>query len=346
MSPEWNPVADIAVLAVAISLAAILGLSAHKAGICMVRAVAEVMTSGRPFLLLALAKVAAWSFLAILAGRLVGGGTTFAYWPAAWPEVAGGIVFGVGAAVNGSCVFSTLTRLADGKVGLLAAVAMWPVGVLAARACFVEQDVANMQQQVHSIEVTQEVSWIVTVGLAVWAVSEVRRIGTRFWKSRNVARMGTGPLSLSSGAALIGLSNGYLYYHFGNWSFTSAVTRSIFGADVGAAGTVHVTWLLLISAVLGMFISSRLRGSQEWTLPRLQEVMRHAAGGLAMGLGSALIPGGNDALILFGIPSLSPHAIPATLGILVGAALGLALRRATGGRLPTVDCSSDVCRSI
>jgi hypothetical protein len=37
----------------------------------------------------------------------------------------------------------------------------------------------------------------------------------------------------------------------------------------------------------------------------------------------ALTPGGNDALVLYGIPSLSPHALPAFLTMTLGIALGL-----------------------
>ena len=37
--------------------------------------------------------------------------------------LAGGLLFGDGAAVNGCCSLSTLTRLADGDLGMLAALA-------------------------------------------------------------------------------------------------------------------------------------------------------------------------------------------------------------------------------
>ncbi len=80
-------------------------------------------------------------------------------------------------------------------------------------------------------------------------------------------------------------------------------------------------------------------------MPGRVDMARHAAGGLAMGIGIAMIPGGNDALILYGLPSLSPHAVPATLGVLAGAALALAVMRSAGGSVPVVVCKSDICES-
>jgi hypothetical protein len=67
--------------------------------------------------------------------------------------------------------------------------------------------------------------------------------------------------------------------------------------------------------------------------------------GSLMGMGAAVIPGGNDGLILFGIPALSPHALPAWIGIVAGIWLALALMRGLGARVPTIRCENDVCRA-
>ena len=62
-----------------------------------------------------------------------------------------------------------------------------------------------------------------------------------------------------------------------------------------------------------------------------------------MGLGAAMIPGGNDVLILNGIPSLSTHAVPAFLAMLAGIAVSLMGMRALGQDIPRLDCGGDVC---
>lgn len=64
-----------------------------------------------------------------------------------------------------------------------------------------------------------------------------------------------------------------------------------------------------------------------------------------MGVWAALIPGGNDALILFRRPSLSLHALPSWFGIVLGIWLALTIMRTLGARVPTVTCKDDICRA-
>jgi uncharacterized protein len=64
-----------------------------------------------------------------------------------------------------------------------------------------------------------------------------------------------------------------------------------------------------------------------------------------MGIGMAMIPGGNDGVILYAIASLSPHALPSYAAILAGILLTLAAMRAFGLNLPPVICEDDICRS-
>lgn len=65
-----------------------------------------------------------------------------------------------------------------------------------------------------------------------------------------------------------------------------------------------------------------------------------------MGAGASLIPGGNDGLILFGLPALSPHALPAWLAIVAGITLALLLLRQMGAPVTPIRCEDDLCRSL
>lgn len=56
-----------------------------------------------------------------------------------------------------------------------------------------------------------------------------------------------------------------------------------------------------------------------------------------MGIGAALVPGGNDVLLLNAIPGLATHAIPAYLAMLVGIAMGLLIRKRYFSASPQVD---------
>ena len=58
--------------------------------------------------------------------------------------------------------------------------------------------------------------------------------------------------------------------------------------------------------------------------PRAAWLMNFS-GGMLMGFGTALAPGGNDALVMYGIPVLSPYALPTYLALGLGVAIGLLL---------------------
>jgi hypothetical protein len=92
----------------------------------------------------------------------------------------------------------------------------------------------------------------------------------------------------------------------------------------------------------GMLLSTLQRRSfcLDWRPRRIW--LRNICGGLLMGLGVALTPGGNDALVLYGIPALSPHALPAFLALLLGTALGLLAMRAWFGIELRVACRNDL----
>jgi hypothetical protein len=91
-----------------------------------------------------------------------------------------------------------------------------------------------------------------------------------------------------------------------------------------------------------MFVSTLQRGGFrfDWT-PR-RAWLRNIFGGVLMGIGVALAPGGNDALVLYGIPSLSPHALPAFLAMAAGIAAALLVMRHGFGIVSHVECRNDI----
>ncbi|MFZ8535879.1 YeeE/YedE thiosulfate transporter family protein, partial [Klebsiella quasipneumoniae] len=62
------------------------------------------------------------------------------------------------------------------------------------------------------------------------------------------------------------------------------------------------------------------------TLPTANGILRSVVGGTLMGIGIALIPGGNDGLILAAVPTLSPGGIVAYLLMTTTIVFGFAAR--------------------
>lgn len=332
------------ILIVSILFAALLGVSAHRAGICTVKAVAELLSTRRPYLLLSFLKTSSWAFAVILAGGLAGYDSALQHWPFSWTGMHGGLVLGVGSGLNGGCVFSTLTRAADGNFNVLAAVAMWPAGTLITGLFPM---IPGEQQHFSTVMTSGIVRGAVPLlvpAMAAWAIYEAVQIGRHVIASGSLLRfLHARRFRLSAAAALIGICNGFLFHSYQNWSFTSAVVRTFSNSSTDLAPSLASIWILFGAAASGMSISAQLRGSFSPARLRVVSVLQHGAGGAIMGIGAGMIPGGNDALILYGIPSFSPHAIPSFAAVLAGIALFFIAIRLTGRTPPHVMCRSDIC---
>ncbi len=91
-----------------------------------------------------------------------------------------------------------------------------------------------------------------------------------------------------------------------------------FGFSIQAGVPVRVEALATLSAiVLGATTMAVFRGHFKLIRPHAGTMVREAIGGGLMAVGAVLIPGGNDALLVYGLPSGSPHAVVAYVLIAV-----------------------------
>lgn len=312
------------IILLSVLLVTLIGFAAHRASLCTVAAVAEVLEGRRACLLGSFARTALWA-LAVSVPIL---------W--LWPErgmavpaytltaaaLAGGFLFGAGAALNGGCAFSTLGRLVDGELWMLATLAGFCAGaggwtMMAERVVALPQPTAG----------PEPLGLVLLGALWLWCGWELRRL----WRSRDRRRswrerLGSPRYSLGAAALLLGLGSGYLYTLHGAWTYTTTLNRaaqSLFRPDSGPSGLLLG---LLLALVAGMALSSWQRGGFRARLGKAEDWLRRFAGGSMMGLGGALVPGGNDELILRAIPALSPNAVPAYLALLAGVACVLLLQ--------------------
>jgi toxin CptA len=88
--------------------------------------------------------------------------------------------------------------------------------------------------------------------------------------------------------------------------------------------------LLLVALFAGTLIGGWTAGSFRSTRVSLPQLAKCFAGGVLMGWGSLLIPGGNDGLILIGMPLLWPYAWIAFLSMCTVIGLALVAEKALG----------------
>jgi uncharacterized membrane protein YedE/YeeE len=341
----------MATLIFAIALAFLLGFAAHRASICTVRAVAEIMSSRSGSIFLSIGKSMLWVWVLVI--------SVFAFMPAAGVElsgwsltstaVLGGFLFGVGAAINGGCAYSTMARFVDGDGKMLATIIGFAIGVF----CFVTLAKwgwlalpAPAPALVGSLLGGKWARvWVTVLACAfvAWSLYEIIRLWrTRPADARFIALVLAPRYRLSTAAALVGLPGALLLLIYGPISYTATFELIIQGA-LGMQGWPSAMRTILLFAVMaGMLFSTLQRGTFriDWR-PRSSWLLNLSAG-VCMGLGTALAPGGNDALLLYGIPVLSPSAVPTFTALTFGVALGLVAMRRWFGIEPRVKCQNDI----
>jgi hypothetical protein len=104
---------------------------------------------------------------------------------------------------------------------------------------------------------------------------------------------------------VIGVAIVFLHYLAGPWAYTDALKD----LAMGRSDSVAVQALLLASLLGGAVFGAWQSGRLVWRRPAVAVMVRVFAGGLVMAIGSLMVPGGNDALLLIGAPNLHGYAL-------------------------------------
>ena len=330
---------------VCIVLAFILGFAAHRASICTVRAVAEIMHSRTAYMAASIGKTILWIVLVTVPffWLVPSTGPYMAGWQLTAGAALGGFLFGIGAGINGACAYATMARLMDGEGRMIATIAGFALGVFGF-VQFLSLGWAH-RPAATSARIDLLVDWALAVIVALGALALYE--GIRLWRSHPPGmRLRDLVLAhqyrLSTSALVIGLTGASIYLLFGSAGYTSTFEVVVEGAlgtrDWPAAGR----WILLVAVLAGMLASTLQRGSFRLELRPRRAWLRNFVGGTFMGFGVALAPGGNDVLVLYSLPILSPHAIPAFASMAVGIVAGLLLMRTIFGIEMRVSCRNDL----
>lgn len=328
-------------------LAAAVGFAAHRASLCSVRAVEEALTTHRAYMLAGFFKSALWvvAVTLIVSWVFVGHAVPSSGWRLSFLSVGGGVLFGVGAALNGGCAISTLTRLGAGDGGMVVTLAGIIVGIGLYDLAAVKGLLATPVAATAFLATPGAWRIPVLVALGAWIVWELSKMARSTKGVNRRQRLLAPRYRLSAAAFIMGASSGLLYVLVGVWPYTRLLSQTARHFSIGAPQAPIILWLLFTGLIGGVLLSAWQghRFRNQWR-PRLRWAV-YGLGGIFMGIGAAMIPGGNDVLILHAIPSLSPHAVPAFLAMLLGIAGTLIIMRAFGNPIPRIDCGGDICRS-
>ncbi|KRW97492.1 YeeE/YedE thiosulfate transporter family protein [Paracoccus sp. MKU1] len=274
------------------ALAFILGFALNRGSICTVIATADWVLRKRPARSIALLESALW------AGVVYAILDVAPFMPAGWLPIeyllAGAILFALGSYVNGACVFGSIGHIGNGDIQ----VSLVFVGIFL--VTFVEP-IAKLLPEHPPLSLPLLGGAMLFVGLIIVVV------GIRFFLARR-DRANFRVLTVSMG--LIGVSFATLASVAPLFSITASIEAVV---SVPVAGAVAV-----MGMSLGSIASSLLRNRAfRFKLPTWGGMLRHLTGGILMGLGAVLIPGGNDTLLLTGFPGAAWQALLAYV-VIVG----------------------------
>lgn len=296
-------------------LAAMLGFVLARANTCTVASVERWVVGGKPDWLagLAVATAASGATLAILDAA----GVTMHGFPTrlmpGWGAVAGGALIGLGALANGACMLGSISQLGRGNANYLLTLAgmagsltlapvlggVWGGAPVPAAAVPAEHFMAGRSAPL-----------IAVVFGAVMLPALYRGIQKRepMW----FYLIATGTL----GGLLFALNPG--------WSYLAAIGRGMRGEWGGTALIANAAALCLFA---GATVSLWLRDRLDLKRIALGPGLGCLAGGMTMGTGAQLVPGGNDTLLLWTVPGLAWYGALAYLSMMAVIAAVLYARR-------------------
>jgi uncharacterized membrane protein YedE/YeeE len=290
---------DIALISLAFAAAALcavlMGFAIQRGATCTVAAVDEVLSKGRGQRLLALAEASLW----VAGGLLVAQALHIlpampaGYAPGVW-TVAGGVLLGLGAWLNRACVFGAIARLGSGEWAYALTPAGFYVGCLSVWPLFGQPAAKRLAQASPVLQAPAVLALLFLVFVA-WRLWQLARTPGG-WRARIWAP--------HQATIVIGISFFVMLMLVGAWAYTDVLSE----LARGMAGSLPARALLLLALLGGAAWGGWTAGRWRATPPTWAQLARCFGGGVLMGWGSLLIPGGNDGLILVGMPLLWPYA--------------------------------------
>jgi Sulphur transport len=298
--------------------AAIMGYAIQRGATCLVAAVDEVLTKRSAWRLLGLLEAAVWVAGGVLLWRVLGGQETLPIgYPATLMTVAGGALLGFGALVTRACVFGAIARFGSGEWAYL----LTPLGFFI--GCATIWPLIGKFPEMHVASPLFDAAWLLVpfAIFAIWRLFEALRAG----HARKLAAHVWTP---HRATAVIGIVFAISLIAIGPWAYTYALLALAQGKTDG----VLVKFVLLVMLFAGALLGGWTAGRLKLTSPTREAAIRCFGGGVLMGWGSLLIPGGNDELLLVGIPLLQPYAWLAVASMAVAIGVGLMAERRLSSR--------------
>ncbi|WP_068546517.1 YeeE/YedE thiosulfate transporter family protein [Thalassotalea crassostreae] len=292
---------------IAITLTALIGYLAQTTGLCMVRGVNETI-KGNPEFLIAILLSGVLSWIAFITADIYNVQLELPVYSASWWFVLGGIVFGLGTALNQGCGVSTLGKLARGDLNMLLTITGWLIGwsILS----FWQPETVHVEIFHNKIFVLG-ILILLTISIVTWAL-----LGDKKRKTLWFSMLG------------IGLLAGFLFLYERHWT-PSGLLRDVSNALIHKQQVwpSFERYLTFIALIFGMIFAAWRTKKFKLININYKSFLVHTVAGTLMGIGAALALGGNDSQLLISLPIFSPAGATSVLFMLIGIRIGLFLNQ-------------------
>lgn len=293
-----------ALSAIAIAVAFAVGFAFKRAGLCTYAAAEDIVQHRDPGRLLVFVGAIAWAALVVvplnwLFPRLFALSDSHGLWLTA---LLGGLVMGLGAHLNRGCIFGTFVQLVSGNLTYLGTLAGISLGVI-----LVDQLpglVAPALDRTSALVGPGVVAalWLTPLGLFALAILVRPALLIERLRARSKTAVAM--------VLVAGIGGGMLYAAVAGWDYTSVVTGATRAAlDARVSGLTLLAASCTLAQIVGGVVAALSDGSFRLQWPRSRPLIGSILGGTLMGGAAAMVPGGNDGMLLTGIPSLAPHSI-------------------------------------
>lgn len=267
----------------------VLGFALARANSCTVASARRLVVTRRADWLIGLAIAICWA------------GVTLMLFAALQPQVVvlpaqaplapgifiGGVLMGIGATLNRGCFLGSVAGLGRGDLSFVAT-----LGGIALAMHLAPSFLDNL-----GMPVAPARSGFRTPGALLFAgalFAPVALFGLfRWWKSRRAPLLAL---------MVVGIAGGTVYACNPNWSYSAGLYR--LSHSIGSDG-IFLAEFGSVAAIAGVVISAVTGGRFAFRRGKLIEYGSRLGGGMLMGSGAMLVPGGNDTLMLWAIPGLT-----------------------------------------
>ena len=304
-----------ALTSVCLLSAGVMGYAIQRGATCTVVAVTEILDTRRFGRLLAMLEASLWVLAVILGLKMLGLRMPMPQgYASTGLTVAGAALLGIGAAVNRACVFGAIARFGNGEWAYIATPPGFLAGYWLATHVFPFMTNAPLQQAAPALSlpawaaatvmavVAARVAWTVYRTFICGAKCQAGNVGNR--KSSPRVTWAARAWHPYSATLVIGVTFIVLLTLAGAWTYTDTLADWALERMSAAALRGPLLLALFAGAALGGWTAGRFVP----TRPTGTAIGRCALGGALMGIGSFWIPGGNDGLILTGLPLLWSYA--------------------------------------